>query len=1048
MVKARFGKPSTIGMVSKADVEDLQKLLDEGLGQKLDETKLKAEEVDLDAKTSGTFLNRRTKMSTTTHDTAVGRKRQSEAMKDEGLFKIENYYKSLKDVQDKEDFYTMYMYGQKKKAWIKDGEVDKLSVSDNVKKAYKEFHKDSNKKYLVDNDRTRDNMFDDGWMYHNDSMTILKPEITQALSSKEFPKFVIKHGDNTYTYKNISVEDFKKRFLEKGEYKLLRIHPNEVRGGKNYTHVLMRASEELQELPQFVLPYAGGGSRAYTQGTHYVKIGRTFFGEGDTKFLGYAKTLMAGDDVKKLQKYADEVNETVRIYNKYKDDVVAMQKALDEAKFEHFQVKTVEEMNNLIRTQDNPDGLLDADESITNAKVYRNDEKFKYDLPKTKQDYMILDDLDSYDQELSELMNINRTYYRSKGDELLDNINTGSFDHIVNPFDIWRHNIMQAADEMMLGEMYRKMGEDFKIKYADVIDPRMNINAMSGEEVIRSAKITAPNSSYSAMAREARRAQATYKAMKNMPTVVDEMFNDVVSEIITSLPRGWWDNKIVDALRTSKPVDWANALLFRNYLGMYNIQQMFKNGVLPILNITIYEPAYGFKAMKALPAVLTSYYNRGSKVLKTAAIKASGLTEAELDGFHDYMDKYGTLKQMSQRPEISSTGYMLTRRFPDADLIFLKSATNTVQLVADLTSYLKHGGTDLNKVAGYADDLVGNSNRINTSSFQRSNIGKLVSTFTSYPLSVIETITGNHFTKAQKVRFALAQFALWGFGGTISRDHATNMYNFLDNQSLIEDEHVKAVLVDGIFTHIMALNGFDVREGADIVGMFNQLLATVPVIADMFGIAPDVPTGNVFSILGDLYGMVKDAVAPTTGTKDFLSWARATSARSQAPTSFRKVADYVIALDTQQYWDKNGDILIKDVDTAKAFKILLGFTPVEKRLKQMRYEQAKIIKTAIEEEYADTVHKAAEKINTYHRTGYGKKEITSAKAVEVYNLKQEYQTAVREFQSWLHECHPEMVKYGLTLLKGDLTAGKDAFADVYLSDYKIDELNKKRLGVD
>ena len=1032
------------GKLSEIDAANLNKILDSGFANKLEETRLKASEVDVSSPSGSATFSRRQKMSETMHDTAVGKKRQAEALKDFGLNNIETYYKTLKDIQDKEDLFSMYLYGQKKKSWLLDDEVDRLSVSDATKAAYKQFHIDSDKAYLVNNDRVRDNMVEDGWKYHNDSMTVLKPELTQALSSKEFQKFVIQAGDKTLTFKNISVEDLKKRYLDSGEYQLVRLHPNER---VDHTHRIIKASEELQELPQFVLPYAPGGNRKYTQGTHFVKIGRTFFEDDDTKFLGYAKTLIAGNDLKRLQQYADEVNTAVKIYNDNVDDPVRMQQALDAANLSEFNIKTVDELKKAMRTKDNPDGFLDTNPDITNAKVYRTDERFTYDIDKTKQDYMVVDDLDSYSSELSELMQIGRNFYRKRGDEILDNINTGSFDHVVNPFDIWRQNIMQAADEMMLGEMYRKMGEDFKIKYARVLDPKLNINAMSGEEVIRTAKVKAPNSRYSKVAREAKRVQATYKALKNMPTAMDEAISDAISNIITSLPRGWWDNSVVDALREVKPIDWANAVIFRNYLGFFNIQQLFKNGMLPIMNIAMYEPLHGFKAITAAPAVVSSYYNRGNKILKAAALKASGLTEAELDGFHNYMDNYGTFKQLSQRPEISSTGYLLSRKhLPEADLIFLKSATNSAQLVADLTSYLKHGGADLNRVAGYADDLVGNSSRVNTSTFQRSFIGKMASTFTSYPISVIETITGKHFSKKQKWMFGLAQFGLWGFGGTMMRDHSTNLYNALESAG-IEDDTLKSILVDGVFTHLAALNGYDVREGADIFGMFNQMLATVPVIADMFGIAPDVPTGNVFSVLGDLYGVVKDIVAPRTNTADLLGWARATAARSQAPTSARKLADYVIALDTQQYWDKNGDILLKDVDTAKAFKILLGFTPVEKRLKQMRYDQTQIMKRAIEEEYERTVHAAAEKINTYYRTGYSKKEMTSARAREVYNLKQNYRTAVKGFTSWVSEFHPEMMQYGRSLLNGDLTAGKDAFADVYLSDYNIDNMNKKRLGV-
>ena len=1035
-----------VGKVPLTDAKNLQNLEAlEGISAKLQASADEAAKVDFSKTgTSDSFLSRRTKIGNELHDILVGKKRKAESEIYEGFKKIDSFKESLSN-EEKAEFDKMFIYGQENETWV--DELDDVDMSPNVRATFKEFHKDSDRAYITNNFHIRKKMNADNYKYDYDTDTIMKEEPIQFLSSKSFAKWNIKdEKGNVYNFKNSSVEDIKK-LMETGDLKLYRLHPNEIKGGADHTHRLVsNATANVQDLPEFVLPYRRGGNRKYTQGTHFVKVGRTFFNEGGTRFLGYAKTLIAGNDIKRLQKYADDVNTVVKIYNDFKDDLVEMQKALDEADLTEFKVTTVEEMKEIIRTAENPDGLLDVDPAITNAKVYRNNERFVYDLPKIKNDYMVIDLLDDYDAELSELMQIGRQYYRRRGDEILENINNKQYDHVVVPFKVWQQNIMAAANEGNLGALYREWGEDFKVRYAPVIDSKnFDINTMSGEDVIKSANIKAPNSYFNSLAREAARVQATYKAMKNIPTVMDDIINRKISDLIEALPRDWWDNEYVDAIRNSKPIEWANTILVRAYLGMFNIQQLFKNGILPIVNMTTLEPTYAIKALQAVPSVVLAHLHRGDTELFNRAVKASGLAPEEFNKFLKYVEEYGTFKQMSQRPELSQGGFIINSNLPDADLIFLKTANNSAQLVADLISFLKHGSSDLNKVAGYADDLMSNNSRVNTSSFQRSSIGKLVGTFTSYPISVIETITGKHFTPKQKWRFALCQFAMWGFGGTLSRDHATNMYYWLEDNDIIEDPTLRSWLVDGVFTHIAGLNGYDIREGADIHGLFNQLLGTVPVIADLFGATPDIPLGATFSIIGDTYGVVKDAIAPETGTRDLLAWARRTASKSHAPTSVRNFADFIIAKDAKQYWDKNGDILINSVDDAKAFSILMGFKPVEKRIKQMNYELQKIEKKAIEEEFNDTVKAVLDDLNTFSRTGEGVKEYTPDRIRARTELKERHRVAVRGFLSWVKEFHPDYKRYARTLLNNETERGKDALEKTYIKD--ITERNKQFLGV-
>lgn len=1009
---------------------------------------------------TNTITSRRQQFDKETHDMLIEAQRRTQQELGAAISRnFDEYTKDL-DPETARVANSVYVAGQETDSWIKDSYIDSLGLEQNqtnkVKEVMHKFRDDSDKSYYVDNHQTRSKMEADGWKYDADEMEIVKEIDSKTFGQVEFNKMLIQDPDgNILNFKNSSVESIKKRYLDNGEYRLLRADPGSVRwtGSKEYTHRIVRAGTELTDLPEFVLPYSPGGPRRYTNGTHFVKVGRTFYDEGNTKFLGYAKTLISGSDVKRLNKYANDVNKVVRIYNDFKDDLSGMQRALDEADLTEFKIETVDELLNTIRTKDNPMGLLDADPNITNAKVYRKDEKFVYDSSLTSSsDFVHLDNLDDYDKAKSDLMALRNDYYRSKGDQILDNINTKSYDHVVDMFEIWQKNVTDAILTKNFDPIMADWGDWFKNKFIDVIDPetRKNINKMSGEDVIMTAKISAPNESYRALANEAARAQASYKNIKNIPTKIDESINNHLTNLITALPRGWWDNSFVDSLRTVNPVKWANTVIFRNYLGFFNAAQFYKNGILPVINMLSLD-TNAWKAVRSAPAVVAAHFMKGEGAIKNGVQNLlrgiGGLTPEQLDEFLGFMDNYGTFKQMSQRPELYRNNMFQTLKGWDGDLVFLKAGNNMAQLIADLTGYLKYGN-DWKKVVGYADDLMGNTNRVNTSAFQRSTVGQLVGQFTSYPISVIETMTGKQFTPAQKASFMATQFFMWGVGGTVARDLVTNMYEWMRGDE-VEDDEWSSFVCDGLMTEYFAQKGYDVREGADLVGLFDQMSGLVYSLTSIGGgEAPDLPISNIYSILEGYYKAIKDITAPTTDTRDLLYYFRRISEAPQAPTGLRNIANAVIAMDARQMWDKNGDILRKDVDTKRVFMTLLGFKDSARRLKEMDYKTRQIEERAITEMFETSVKPFIEKINTYRRTGEGLSELTKTRSASWGEEYHGLENAVRGFKSWVRQFHPDYTQKADSLIQSQLNAGKDSFKYFIQQAPAIHERNAKRLHLE
>lgn len=976
-----------------------------------------------------------------------------EGMRKSTVYTKEDYKKLntlLKDSTelDRDDFYSLWLSGQENKHWFTDEEMDSINVSSKTKELYNDYHKSSDIKYVTDNVLERKRMEAEGWKVDPSSGLFVKKADNRILDNDEYFSRVsiLDEDGNILNYKNRTA-NWIKGYLDDNGYELMQVHPRNVDSSDlGYTHYMTKANQALDDLPQYVLPYVEGGSRMYTNGTHFVKIGRTFYSADDVKFNGYPKTLIAGNDTKKLQQYADEVNQVIEAFNKYKTDMTALQEELLRIDPQEFKVKSAVDLYDLMRSPENPTGLIDPNYT---AKVLRGDEKYS-----VSNGLKNLDRLDEYDLSLSQLMDLRGKYYKSKGDEILDNIN-GTYDHVVDPFKMWQRNIEQAAQAQTLGETLLNMGEFFKKRYTDVIDKSngYNPNRMSGSQVIATANIKAPNSDLDDVARAARRMQTFYKNILNIPTKSDEIINKGIQNAVHLLPKSWWDTKAMDKLLATHPAQAMNSIVFRTYMGCFNIAQFFKQGIGSMLNTTaLADPVRAAQALFTMPWAIMGHFFKDTPILKEAAKilpKVAGVSGEMFEGFLKYMDDFGTYNQLSNRPEIHRYNNFLKTKagWKNADLVFLELGNNTGQLYADLVSYLTLGGKDLRAVARYSDDLMLNISRANTSTFQRSTVGTLVGQFTSYPLSVLEAMTGKRFDGAAKARFILANLGLWGFSGTFSRDNNNNIYNWFEDNTNMTPEMIRYV-VDGYVTNYFAAKGITVQEGPDLFGVFSQVAGMIPGLHELFGEAPDLPVSNIGSIIGDCYQLAKDLYDPTVTTWDLLSFARIVSQKAGLPTGLKNASKAIIAFDAKQYWDKHGDVLSKDMNLTKSFATLIGFGPVEVRLKQMRYDEQKAIQEAILDIYNNTVKVDIDRINTYKRTGYGHTELEHNRTESWAALYGAYRNDLRAFKAYVRTMHPEWSKYAMRLIVNGMRAGQNVNIPNNSAEEVIFRHINTRLGVE
>ena len=132
-------------------------------------------------------------------------------------------------------------------------------------------------------------------------------------------------------------------------------------------------------------------------------------------------------------------------------------------------------------------------------------------------------------------------------------------------------------------------------------------------EIVR---LKAPSSEYDALARSARRAQATYLNILNTPTKLDVYVSTKMQELLHRLPKRFWDNKYVDGLMNSNPVGWANVIVYRTYLGFFNLKQFVLQGPLQMLNTLAIAPVKGTQALISMPAVILGHFFKDTPIVK------------------------------------------------------------------------------------------------------------------------------------------------------------------------------------------------------------------------------------------------------------------------------------------------------------------------------------------------------------------------------------------------------------------------------------------------
>lgn len=899
--------------------------------------------------------------------------------------------KSSFDKLDKEGhaiFKELYLKGQKANGgdgkWFSLKELREANIREDVIKAYADFKTASDMEYLTLNEATRKKLVRSGYKKYGDIYG-------QTVNIKTINKNGIRVLDSAGNV----VEDVAK-YADDANYRLVQVS----RASANQldldcSHVLMKVAEVAEEdLPQFVVKYAPGGRRAYTRGTSFVKVGRGWFNpETSTKLNGFAKTLVAGYDKKQLQKYADEVNKAIDIYKtsiRISDEALAgrwAQSFLDKENFQYFKVSSWDELKQLMKSADNPKGIIDPD---FGAQVV--DEGFSYTYHNGLQNAESA--FSELDMSLQELID-NRVKFSRHRTNLLDDVN-GDTVRLVDVEEIYDRTIRKTAAIGANSELttwYARQLEKFKsvttnYQYLAGMSDADKINRIEFDTA-RRARMSQEELQ---LLRSGQRFVEHAKGVLNSKTKGDQLMDAFMTRTAQALDifekRGKW----YDTVANFRPARAARALMFNAYLGWWNTAQLIKQG-LGVLNVVALEGSSGrpFKAMLAyIPIRLARSAEAGSeqyKLFKQMAMKGAGLTDDEFEGLMKFMSKYdvegsaGLLVGADREyGEALRRDKHLAKKIWDSQYWFMKEGNAANYYIADITSWLKHNDevkkglrksfTDM-EVGRYSNDLFINMTRTGESAFQRGTIipgTEMLAQWMSYPMRMMEAMFNKRLTVKQRTSLALTQLALWGGAGTIGDDETSlNMYKGLVEAGM--DPEIAEVLTDGILGWVGHQIGVTFDEGVAIKEQFLRLF-------DFYDAARgEIKFSNIsalksFSYASSMIAAIGEFINPALGDRDFYRYLKYLQSQPNLASSFKNTAKGLLAWKYGQFYDKYGDIMVDDATQGQAIWQMLGFRPYEAKLDNYMYE-AKANRKQVMEDLLDRVDEA---INTMRHHTYVESE--------------------------------------------------------------------------
>lgn len=819
--------------------------------------------------------------------------------------------------------------------WSSEDDITLMPVSPETKVSHEVYKAIADLDHIVQNDKILRNMEREGFV-GSDTGLVVKEADTNIVKTDSYSNMEIRvdGSHKRLNSTNISAKDLQDKYIDNG-YHLYEVHPySQANDDLNYNFILSRDTEKYsKQLPANVLHYAEGGPRMYQTGEYFVKSGYEIFGEGRSYFG--SRTLVSGDDLTKVKKYAEEVNRAVEIFNEAEGYLPRIQELLDKENFEQFKVTTATDLYNAIRTNKNPDGYIDPH---FKAGVYRSGERplSQNNLP----EFYSSSGMDSARYELSKLSS---RYYNKRG-KIINNINSDN-SNLASPHEIMNKLIRRISYNRNMVPLLESHGEYFKNNFGDLVDLEKiggSIEGKSGTYLVTQAPLKDSNTIAAkdkARLRAAEHMQHVVRTISNVPNDMDAKiirgWNNALDSVGVNLGR-WWDMQWLDKMKDINPLRTVQGVAFHTYLGFLNLSQLWKQP-LQISNILALSPSSTPLAILRAPWVLTALVvkrenNKGLlKAIKTInkrMANVTGMSNEELDLAVKFFEQYGTLRQTGNRPELQGTNTFLNSLTGLKKLTTLPFETgNTItQIVADLTAFRDVANkTDFKAIAALSDKYMFHMTKANMSPVQSNPITALITQFGTYQMGVIGALVGKDFNKTQRTVLGAALIGMYGVAGLVGYEFGPNIFTGL--KQYVEDGTAK-LWTYGKLTKMFEDHGYNLREGPGIIQPFKTAWDVAASIIDSKHELPSLPASGSLPMIAGMYQLVKDFISPDTDERNALGWLRMVQ-HSGLPTGVRNFTKAFYGFATGKYLDKYGQVIKDNVDGMDTIMTALGFRPIE-----------------------------------------------------------------------------------------------------------------------
>lgn len=737
--------------------------------------------------------------------------------------------------------------------------------------------------------------------------------------------------------------------LSDNDYYLVKLY-GEVNDGfdANTTHVLMPKLTTTEEaISRNIVPYRPGGPRFYTLGEYYLKIGSSMINpRSGNKIKGLVKTITTAIDPKSANEAKKEIEAVISIAKTHDiEDAVGIQRALDELDSKYFKVDSYEDFKSLVKSADNPRGLIDTDYDV---QIVRHGQKYTYADG-------TFEELADGDEAMTNLLLNQQRFYTERGN-ILDSVN-GEHARIVNVKESFDRMIEKTARIEAFNEMYQWYDKELS-KFSDLI---VNWNSIK-DLPIQQKIILADVGTFARAGREGKdllRVRALESLMDHGIRVLDARTSGdkAIDSVMTHTARAidavtfsTLNDTQVERIAKFNPKGFAKGIVY-NMAMWGNIPQLTTQmlGTVQTLSMgrfTKLEPvraAFGWLPARLSILAEECGFDKAAKILDKGT---QGIFMMSDEAFAKY--KYlmkemggsvsaglqiGYSKGMTKAYVEGNKGFL--RRLERIGLMPVNEANGANFLVATALAVMQKPKASIKELSALSHSLFQNMTKAGASKFQA---GKVFIPFTdtfaqwsSFPTRFMELVGDKNLTNMQKAKYYLSAIAMFGIGGSfLGRDSTLNANKLLTDKAGLTQEEADAWTM-GLINNYLKEYGMTGDYGPHMADIFEPFVNALMDPAG-FDVLSEIPLLNAGNQVFATINAVKEILFPRDDVYDIKRAAAYVAKTRFTQTGLKNLARWYLADYEGRYYDSRGREIARNLTDEQADLILLaGAQPIEAR---------------------------------------------------------------------------------------------------------------------